>query len=361
MAVDKNKALQTALSQIEKQFGKGAVMRLGQNEHMSVGHVSTGSLGLDIALGIGGLPRGRIIEIYGPESSGKTTLSLHCIAEGQKGPYTTGYSDNSGMVMNLEWLTKDYYSEGITEPWTGGILNWEESSLVTNGSTVNLIMNLQPTELFSGIFSAEEDICDIYIQFGVPGNLKDYPEFPEKTEEGDFFPAEETNVVTWKISGEDTTAGVTKGISTKENDLGKWQNIEIFLTEEQKVKIGNNTAIRIIVKPRVKGNQWASCKLQIREIMTSGMPFMISGGLKAAINKDPLYGSENSLENGSWGKTISSLNDDSNSVLEIQYTRTLSSLNPIEQGKNSLSVQPSKIRHHTGKHTLVCSGPESSF
>lgn len=85
MAVDKNKALQTALSQIEKQFGKGAVMRLGQNEHMSVGHVSTGSLGLDIALGIGGLPRGRIIEIYGPESSGKTTLSLHCIAEQKDG------------------------------------------------------------------------------------------------------------------------------------------------------------------------------------------------------------------------------------------------------------------------------------
>ena len=84
MAVDKNKALQTALSQIEKQFGKGAVMRLGQNEHMSVGHVSTGSLGLDIALGIGGLPRGRIIEIYGPESSGKTTLTLHMIAEAQK-------------------------------------------------------------------------------------------------------------------------------------------------------------------------------------------------------------------------------------------------------------------------------------
>ena len=81
---DKNKALETALMQIEKQFGKGAVMRLGQNEHMNVGHVSTGSLSLDIALGIGGLPRGRIIEIYGPESSGKTTLSLHCIAEGQK-------------------------------------------------------------------------------------------------------------------------------------------------------------------------------------------------------------------------------------------------------------------------------------
>ena len=84
MALDKNKALETALSQIEKQFGKGAVMKLGQNTHMNVGHVSTGSLSLDIALGIGGLPRGRIVEIYGPESSGKTTLSLHCIAEGQK-------------------------------------------------------------------------------------------------------------------------------------------------------------------------------------------------------------------------------------------------------------------------------------
>ena len=84
MALDKNKALETALGQIEKQFGKGAVMRLGQNEAMNVGKVSTGSLSLDIALGIGGLPRGRIIEIYGPESSGKTTLSLHCIAEGQK-------------------------------------------------------------------------------------------------------------------------------------------------------------------------------------------------------------------------------------------------------------------------------------
>ncbi len=84
MALDKNKALETALSQIEKQFGKGAVMKLGQNTHMNVGHVSTGSLSLDIALGIGGLPRGRIVEIFGPESSGKTTLSLHCIAEGQK-------------------------------------------------------------------------------------------------------------------------------------------------------------------------------------------------------------------------------------------------------------------------------------
>lgn len=264
--------------------------------------------------------------------------STGSIAEGQKGPYITGYNDNSSLIMNLEWLTQDYYPGGITEPWTGGILNWKESSLITNGSTVNLIMNLQPTELFSGIFSGGEDICDIYLQFGVPGNLKEYPEFPGKTEEGDFFPAEETNVVTWKISGENTTAGVTKGISTKVNDLGKWQNMEIFLTEEQKVKIGNNTAIRIIVKPKVKGNQWASCKLQVREIMSTGLPFLVSGGLKAAVNKDPLYGTENSLENGSWGKTVTALNEDSNSVLEIQYGKSLAALNPIEQDENSLSA-----------------------
>ncbi len=93
MALDKNKALETALSQIEKQFGKGAVMRLGQNTHMNIEHISTGSLSLDIALGIGGLPRGRIVEIYGPESSGKTTLSLHCIAEGQKNGGNAAFID----------------------------------------------------------------------------------------------------------------------------------------------------------------------------------------------------------------------------------------------------------------------------
>ncbi len=84
MPLDKKKALDTALAQIEKQFGKGAVMCLGDHEHMVVDAISTGSLSLDVALGIGGLPRGRIIEIYGPESSGKTTLALHCIAEAQK-------------------------------------------------------------------------------------------------------------------------------------------------------------------------------------------------------------------------------------------------------------------------------------
>lgn len=84
MAFDKQKALDTALSQIEKQFGKGAVMRMGQTQTMKVDFIPTGSLSLNLALGIGGLPRGRIIEMYGPESSGKTTVALHCIAEGQK-------------------------------------------------------------------------------------------------------------------------------------------------------------------------------------------------------------------------------------------------------------------------------------
>ena len=83
-ATDKKKALQTALSQIEKNFGKGTVMRLGDRPEMNVDAIPTGSLALDAALGIGGVPKGRIIEIYGPESSGKTTLALHILAEAQK-------------------------------------------------------------------------------------------------------------------------------------------------------------------------------------------------------------------------------------------------------------------------------------
>ncbi len=82
--VDKQKALETALSNIERSFGKGSVMRLGDNKALDIEAVSTGSLGLDIALGIGGLPKGRVIEIFGPESSGKTTLALHAVAEAQK-------------------------------------------------------------------------------------------------------------------------------------------------------------------------------------------------------------------------------------------------------------------------------------
>lgn len=81
---DRNKALETALANIEKSYGKGAVMRLGENTAMNVDHIKTGSIALDMALGIGGVPKGRIVEIYGPESSGKTTVALHVVAESQK-------------------------------------------------------------------------------------------------------------------------------------------------------------------------------------------------------------------------------------------------------------------------------------
>ena len=90
---DRQKALDAALAQIDRAFGKGSAMRLGSKETMQVEVISTGSLGLDIALGVGGLPRGRVIEIYGPESSGKTTLALHVIAEAQKGGGTAAFVD----------------------------------------------------------------------------------------------------------------------------------------------------------------------------------------------------------------------------------------------------------------------------
>jgi recombination protein RecA len=93
-SMDKSKALDAALSQIERNFGKGSIMRLGKSDkNLDVDTVSTGSLGLDIALGIGGLPRGRVVEIYGPESSGKTTLALHCVAEAQKKGGTCAFID----------------------------------------------------------------------------------------------------------------------------------------------------------------------------------------------------------------------------------------------------------------------------
>jgi recombination protein RecA len=93
MSMDKTKAIETAVSQIERAFGKGAIMRLGGDQVVKVETVSTGSLGLDIALGVGGLPRGRIIEVYGPESSGKTTLALQTIAEAQKMGGICGFID----------------------------------------------------------------------------------------------------------------------------------------------------------------------------------------------------------------------------------------------------------------------------
>ena len=91
--VDKQKALEAALGQIERAFGKGSIMRLGENSVVETEAISTGSLGLDIGLGIGGLPRGRVVEIYGPESSGKTTLALHVVAEAQMAGGTCAFID----------------------------------------------------------------------------------------------------------------------------------------------------------------------------------------------------------------------------------------------------------------------------
>lgn len=93
MDENKQKALEAALSQIERQFGKGTVMRMGDQERVAIPSISTGSLGLDIALGIGGLPKGRIVEIYGPESSGKTTLTLQAISEAQKNGGVAAFVD----------------------------------------------------------------------------------------------------------------------------------------------------------------------------------------------------------------------------------------------------------------------------
>ncbi len=106
VASEKQKALDAALAQIEKQFGKGAVMRLGQNSTLNVEAIPTGSLSLDIALGIGGLPRGRIVEIYGPESSGKTTVALHIVAEAQK-------RGGSAVFIDVEHALDPVYAKAL--------------------------------------------------------------------------------------------------------------------------------------------------------------------------------------------------------------------------------------------------------
>jgi len=140
--MDRQKALEAALAQIDRAFGKGSAMKLGSREAMQVEAVSTGSLGLDIALGIGGLPRGRIIEIYGPESSGKTTLALHAIAEAQKTGGTAAFVDAEHALdpvyakklgVNIDELIvcKKNFSGGVTENiiWLYLQLNLKKDSL----------------------------------------------------------------------------------------------------------------------------------------------------------------------------------------------------------------------------------------
>ncbi|MCI9264106.1 MAG: recombinase RecA [Oscillospiraceae bacterium] len=120
-ASDKKKALDTALAQIEKDFGKGAVMRLGENSHVVVEAIPTGSLALDMALGIGGVPKGRIVEIYGPESSGKTTLALHIVAQAQKRGGEVAYIDAEHALdpVYASALGVDIDSMLISQPDTG--------------------------------------------------------------------------------------------------------------------------------------------------------------------------------------------------------------------------------------------------
>ena len=120
-ASDKKRALDTALAQIEKDFGKGAVMRLGENAHVVVEAIPTGSLALDMALGIGGVPKGRIIEIYGPESSGKTTLALHIVSEAQKRGGEVAFIDAEHALdpTYAKALGVDIDSMLISQPDTG--------------------------------------------------------------------------------------------------------------------------------------------------------------------------------------------------------------------------------------------------
>jgi len=143
-SMDKSKALDAALSQIERAFGKGSIMRLGKNEKaVEIETVSTGSLGLDIALGVGGLPRGRVVEIYGPESSGKTTLALHTVAEAQKKGGVCGFIDAEHALdpvyarklgVNLEDLL-------ISQPDTGEQALEIADTLVRSGAIDVLVID----------------------------------------------------------------------------------------------------------------------------------------------------------------------------------------------------------------------------
>ena len=142
-SMDKNKALEAALSQIERAFGKGSIMKLGANQALEIASISTGSLGLDIALGIGGLPRGRVVEIYGPESSGKTTLALQTIAECQKGGGICAFIDaehalDAGYARKLGVNIGDLL---ISQPDTGEQALEIADTLVRSGAVEMLVID----------------------------------------------------------------------------------------------------------------------------------------------------------------------------------------------------------------------------
>ena len=142
-SMDKQKALDAALGQIERAFGKGSVMKLGQNPITAIEAVSTGSIGLDVALGIGGLPRGRVVEIYGPESSGKTTLTLHVIAEAQKTGGICAFIDAEHALDPLyaRKLGVDVDEMLISQPDTGEQALEIADTLVRSGAVDVLVID----------------------------------------------------------------------------------------------------------------------------------------------------------------------------------------------------------------------------
>ena len=143
MEANKEKALEAALGQIEKQFGKGTVMRMGEEKREAIPSISTGSLGLDIALGIGGLPKGRIVEIYGPESSGKTTLTLQVIAEAQKAGGTCAFIDAEHALdpIYAEKLGVEVNDLIVSQPDTGEQALEVTDMLVRSGACDVLVVD----------------------------------------------------------------------------------------------------------------------------------------------------------------------------------------------------------------------------
>ncbi len=140
---DKQAALESAIKQIEKQFGAGAIMRMGTNQHLKVDAISTGSLTLDIATGIGGVPKGRIVEIYGPESSGKTTLALHCVAEAQKAGGTAAFIDAEHALdpVYAENLGVDVDSLLVSQPDNGEQALEITEQLVRSGAVEIIVVD----------------------------------------------------------------------------------------------------------------------------------------------------------------------------------------------------------------------------
>lgn len=141
--MDKQKALDAALAQIDRAFGKGSAMKLGQQEKVEVEAISTGSIGLDLALGVGGFPRGRVIEIYGPESSGKTTLALHAIAEAQKAGGTAAFVDAEHALdpIYAKKLGVDTNELIVSQPDTGEQALEIVDTLVRSGAVDILVVD----------------------------------------------------------------------------------------------------------------------------------------------------------------------------------------------------------------------------